>query len=163
MHSGCRTRSTSCRWISTGRSCGSSTDGNSSRPWRGAPMDGPPTSRLRASGQPRRLLRPGYGPYVDHGNTWVLCHKNVFKKKITDKRLLDDVIIEATWKATLSGSGRAAIISRSWTSARRPGTSWPAIPTAWLPAAAWETGCTSTACRSWARTDGTTRGSAVPS
>jgi hypothetical protein len=37
-------------------------------------------------------------PYVDHGNTWVLCHKNVFKKEITDKRLLDDVIIEATWE-----------------------------------------------------------------
>ena len=35
-------------------------------------------------------------------------------------------------RAMWSGSGRAAIISRSWTSARRPETSWPATPT-WCP------------------------------
>ena len=49
-------------------------------------------------GNPVGYYVPGMDPLVDRGNTWVLCHKNVFKKEISEKRLLDDVIIEVTWE-----------------------------------------------------------------
>jgi len=49
-------------------------------------------------GNPVGYYAPGMDPLVDRGNTWVLCHRNVFEKKITDKRLLDDVILEVTWE-----------------------------------------------------------------
>jgi len=49
-------------------------------------------------GNPVGYYVPGMDPRVDGGNTWILCHKNVFKKEITDKRLCDDVIIEVNWE-----------------------------------------------------------------
>ena len=36
-------------------------------------------------------------PLVDRGNTLISCHKNLKNPKISDKRLLDDAIIEVTW------------------------------------------------------------------
>jgi len=37
-------------------------------------------------------------PLVDKGNTILLCHKNVNNPAITDKTLIDDVIIEVNWE-----------------------------------------------------------------
>ncbi|PKN28746.1 MAG: thioredoxin [Deltaproteobacteria bacterium HGW-Deltaproteobacteria-21] len=53
---------------------------------------------FQRQGNPVGYYVPGMDPYADRGNTWILCHKNVFKKEITDKRLCDDVIIEVTWE-----------------------------------------------------------------
>jgi hypothetical protein len=48
-------------------------------------------------GNPVGYYVPGMDPLVDHGHTFILSHKNLFNPGITDKRLLDDVILEATW------------------------------------------------------------------
>jgi hypothetical protein len=40
---------------------------------------------------------PGMDPKVDGGNTLILCHKNSENPQISDKKLLDDVIIEVNW------------------------------------------------------------------
>lgn len=40
---------------------------------------------------------PGMDPKVDSGNTLILCHKNLVNSQISDKNLVDDVIIEVNW------------------------------------------------------------------
>ena len=41
---------------------------------------------------------PGMDPKTDSGNTLILCHKNLVNKDISEKRLVDDVIIEVDWE-----------------------------------------------------------------
>lgn len=48
-------------------------------------------------GNPVGYYVPGQNPLVDEGNTLILCHENVINKKISEKLLLDDKIIEVTW------------------------------------------------------------------
>jgi len=48
-------------------------------------------------GNPVGYYVPGMEPLVDRGNTLILCHKNLKNPQITEKLLLDDVIIETTW------------------------------------------------------------------
>lgn len=48
-------------------------------------------------GNPVGYYVPGMDPLVDRGNTLILCHKNLVNPKISDKLLIDDVIIEVTW------------------------------------------------------------------
>ena len=48
-------------------------------------------------GNPVGYYVPGLDPKVDSGNTLILCHKNLHQPKISDKPLIDDVIIEVTW------------------------------------------------------------------
>jgi outer membrane protein assembly factor BamB len=48
-------------------------------------------------GNPVGYYVPGIEPLVDRGNTLILCHKNVQNPRISDKPLLDDVIIEVDW------------------------------------------------------------------
>jgi len=48
-------------------------------------------------GNPVGYYVPGMDPLVDRGNTLILCHKNLKNPKISEKLLLDDVIIETTW------------------------------------------------------------------
>lgn len=48
-------------------------------------------------GNPVGYYTPGMDPKVDSGNTLILSHKNLHNTDITDKRLLDDVIIEVDW------------------------------------------------------------------
>lgn len=48
-------------------------------------------------GNPVGYYVPGMDPLVDSGNTLILCHKNLKNLKISDKMLIDDVIIETTW------------------------------------------------------------------
>ena len=48
-------------------------------------------------GNPVGYYVPGMDPLVDRGHTLLLCHKTVVNRKISDQRLLDDVIIEVDW------------------------------------------------------------------
>lgn len=50
---------------------------------------------------------PGAEPYVDHGNTLILTHENVYNRNITDKRLIDDKIIEVDWEGNIIWEWRA--------------------------------------------------------
>ena len=52
-------------------------------------------------GNPVGYYVPGMDPKVDGGNTLILGHKNVINKKISDKRLLDDVIYEIDWEGNV--------------------------------------------------------------
>ncbi|MBW2066309.1 MAG: aryl-sulfate sulfotransferase [Deltaproteobacteria bacterium] len=52
---------------------------------------------FQREGCPVGYYVPGMEPMVDRGNTIILCHKNLKNPKISDKPLLDDVIIEVTW------------------------------------------------------------------
>ena len=72
---------------------------------------------------------PGMEPKTDSGNTLVLAHRNARNPKISDKQLLDDVILEVDWDATSCGNGTATNISTKWASAKAPRTPSPAIPT----------------------------------
>lgn len=48
-------------------------------------------------GNPVGYYVPGMDPKTHEGNTIILCHKNLGNTKISDKILLDDVVIEVTW------------------------------------------------------------------
>ncbi len=49
-------------------------------------------------GNPVGYYVPGMECKVDGGNTLILTHSDVYNKKISDKRLLDDTIIEVDWE-----------------------------------------------------------------
>lgn len=44
---------------------------------------------------------PGMEPKTDRGNTYILCHENLYNKKITEKYLLDDCFIEVDWEGNI--------------------------------------------------------------
>ncbi|MDR1603667.1 MAG: aryl-sulfate sulfotransferase [Gracilibacteraceae bacterium] len=46
-------------------------------------------------GNPVGYYVPGQDPLMDRGNTLVLCHRNLYQPKISDKLLVDDIIVEA--------------------------------------------------------------------
>ena len=48
-------------------------------------------------GSPVGYYTPGMSPLVDQGNTMILSHKNLQNPTITDKLLVDDVMVEVTW------------------------------------------------------------------
>ncbi len=48
-------------------------------------------------GNPVGYYAPGLYPLVDKGNTLILSHKNLRNLEISNRLLLDDVIIEVTW------------------------------------------------------------------
>ncbi|MEG6616689.1 aryl-sulfate sulfotransferase [Peptococcaceae bacterium 1198_IL3148] len=52
-------------------------------------------------GNPVGYYVPGMDPKTDGGNTLILCHRNVDNKKISDKNLLDDTIIEVDWEGNI--------------------------------------------------------------
>jgi hypothetical protein len=52
-------------------------------------------------GNPVGYYVPGMEPKIDEGNTLILCHKNLRNPKISDKILLDDVIIEVDWDGNI--------------------------------------------------------------
>ena len=49
-------------------------------------------------GNPVGYYVPGMDPLVDRGNSLILAHKNLRNAKISDKMLIDDVIIEVSWE-----------------------------------------------------------------
>lgn len=52
-------------------------------------------------GNPVGYYVPGQEPKVDSGNTIILAHKNVHRPEISDKELLDDIIIEVDWEGNI--------------------------------------------------------------
>ena len=52
-------------------------------------------------GNPVGYYVPGMECKVDGGNTLILCHEDVYNKRISDKRLLDDCIIEVDWEGNI--------------------------------------------------------------
>lgn len=52
-------------------------------------------------GNPVGYYVPGQDPKVNEGCTLILAHKNVHKPAISDKLLLDDVIIEVDWEGNI--------------------------------------------------------------
>ena len=51
---------------------------------------------------------PGGEPKTDSGNTIILTHENVYNHDISDKRLIDDKIIEVDWDGNIIWSWRAS-------------------------------------------------------
>lgn len=51
---------------------------------------------------------PGGEPKVDSGNTIILTHENLYNHEISDKRLIDDKIIEVDWEGNILWSWRAS-------------------------------------------------------
>ena len=116
-------------------------------PGRGAALDGEAAPRLPAGGQPGRVLRAGHGAPGGPGQ-----HDDPVPQEPEEPQDLRQTAARRhhhrgrPGRATSSGNGCAATTSRSWVSARRPGTSCSAIPTGCSPAEGWATGCTSTPC-----------------
>lgn len=52
-------------------------------------------------GNPVGYYAPGLTPRVDGGNTLVLAHKDVHNPQISDKMLIDDVILEVNWEGEI--------------------------------------------------------------
>jgi len=52
-------------------------------------------------GNPVGYYAPGLTPRTDGGNTLVLAHKNLNNPAISDKTLLDDVLLEIDWEGNL--------------------------------------------------------------
>ena len=51
---------------------------------------------------------PGGEPKTDSGNTIILTHENVYNHEISDKKLIDDKIIEVDWEGNILWSWRAS-------------------------------------------------------
>lgn len=51
---------------------------------------------------------PGAEPLTDRGNTLILTHENLYNHEISDKRLIDDKIIEVTWEGEIIWTWRAS-------------------------------------------------------
>ncbi len=52
-------------------------------------------------GNPVGYYVPGMEARTDSGSTYILCHEDVYNKRISDKRLLDDCIIEVDWEGNI--------------------------------------------------------------
>jgi len=59
-------------------------------------------------GSPTGYFSPELEPYNNKGNTLILVHENLYNNKISDKKLLDDKIIEVDWKGEIIWSWRAS-------------------------------------------------------
>lgn len=56
---------------------------------------------FQREGNPVGYYAPGMEPKVDSGNTLILSHRNVRNAKISDKELLDDLLIEVNWEGDI--------------------------------------------------------------
>ena len=52
-------------------------------------------------GNPVGYYAPGMECQTHSGNTLILCHEDVYNKRISDNRLLDDVIVEVDWEGNI--------------------------------------------------------------
>ncbi len=53
------------------------------------------------AGNPVGYYAPGMEPQVDGGNTLLLSHRAVFNKHISEKELIDDLIVEVDWNGEI--------------------------------------------------------------
>jgi len=56
---------------------------------------------FQREGCPVGYYVPGMEPLVDRGNTLVVCHRNLTNPNISEKLLLDDVIVEVNWEGEI--------------------------------------------------------------
>jgi len=56
---------------------------------------------FQREGNPVGYYTPGMDPFVDKGNTLILSHKNWINTDISEKMLVDDVMIEVTWEGEI--------------------------------------------------------------
>ncbi len=56
---------------------------------------------FQRQGNPVGYYAPGLEPQTDKGNTLILSHKIVHESRISDKPLLDDVILEVNWEGDI--------------------------------------------------------------
>lgn len=56
---------------------------------------------FQREGNPVGYYVPGMDPLVDKGNTMLISHKNLVNPDISDKRLVDDTIIEVNWEGDI--------------------------------------------------------------
>ena len=56
---------------------------------------------FQREGNPVGYYVPGMEPLTDSGKTLVLCHSNVTDEHISDKELVDDVIVETDWDGNI--------------------------------------------------------------
>lgn len=56
---------------------------------------------FQRTGNPTGYYVPGMIPEVNKGNTLILAHRNVTNRKISDKTLLDDIIVEVDWEGNI--------------------------------------------------------------
>lgn len=59
-------------------------------------------------GNPVGYYVPDMECKIDSGNTLILCHEDLYNKRISDKRLLDDVIIEVDWEGNIIWEWKAS-------------------------------------------------------
>ena len=52
-------------------------------------------------GNPVGYYVPGMECKTENGNTLILCHEDIYNKKISEHRLLDDVFIEVDWEGNI--------------------------------------------------------------
>lgn len=57
---------------------------------------------FQREGNPVGYYVPGMDPLVEKGNTLILSHKNLKNPKISDKPLVDDIILEVTWAGEIT-------------------------------------------------------------
>lgn len=74
---------------------------------------------------------PGGEPKTDSGNTLILTHENLYNHEISDKRLIDDKIIEVDWDGNILWSWRASDHFHSLVLMRRQKRTLPESGTAW--------------------------------
>lgn len=53
------------------------------------------------AGNPVGYYAPGMEPQSLSGNTLILSHRNLYNTKISDKQLLDDLVVEVTWNGEI--------------------------------------------------------------
>lgn len=109
------------------------------------------------AGNPVGYYAPGLEPQVEGGNTLILAHKNLYNPAISDKQLLDDTIIEVDWHGNILWEWRCSDHVERWGLTRQRVRRSMPIPICAPVAVAWATGCISTPCRHWGRTNGMTR------
>ena len=56
---------------------------------------------FQREGNPVGYYVPGMECKTDSGNTLILCHEDVYNKRISEHRLLDDVFIEVDWDGNI--------------------------------------------------------------
>ena len=101
---------------------------------------------------------PGMEPKTDSGNTLVLAHRNARNPKISDKQLLDDVILEVDWDGDIVWEWHCNEHFDEMGFREGPKNTLARDPNyRQTQPEAWATGCTSTPCPCSARTNGMTR------
>lgn len=62
---------------------------------------------FQREGNPVGYYTPELVCKTDSGHTFLLCHEDIYNKRISDKRLLDDCIIEVDWEGNIVWQWRA--------------------------------------------------------